>query len=162
MPRRSVVAATLALVACGGGQPSGDVERTQTATPGLSELTSPAIPTGGLSSSASPIVEKAVVLLKVTDGPNPRPVDVTYTSETGDAETVTGVSPGTWSKGGFWPVGASISLSATTDDLGNGGFSCEIMANGTRYIGAAEPRLVGNDIAGWHCTTGPVVVQSVL
>ena len=163
MPRWLAFAAALAVVACGSAPGGGDgTQAPQTVGPSSTDLATPVVPTSSPPPTASPFGTKAVVLFRVNGGANARPVDVTYTSETGVDETVSGATPGSWSKGGFWPVGASISLSATTDDLGNNDFSCEIMANGTRYTSAAEARVDGNDIIGWQCTSGPVVVESVV
>ena len=148
----------LVLAGCdaGGG---GDQSPTAEPSPGLSLPANPTPPPPTMLPSEA---DQAIVYFLLVGGPDARLADVTFTGADGAPVTVEGASPGTWSKGGFWLVGASISMSATTGDAGNRDFSCEIRANGTRYTSAAKARIDGNDIVGWKCEVGPVIVEAVL
>jgi hypothetical protein len=150
-----VVGVALIVIGTGCDRPP---DPTLTSTPGF---TLPALPTPPPPTPQPTEDNTAIVVYRVLGG-NARPVDVTFTGEDGAPVSVLGAAPGTWSKGGFWPVGISISLSATTGDAGNSDFSCEITMGGTRQSGAAKAQLEGNDIVGWECEVGPVVVESVL
>jgi len=161
MPWAVGVALVVIAAACGGAS-----DPTPTPTP---RLTPPAEPTAPPPTSQPtsqptprPTVENTAIVVYRLRGGSARPVDVTYTGEDGAPVTVQGADPGTWSKGGFWPVGTSITLSATTGDAGNRSFSCEITMGGTKHTGAAAAKLDGNDIVGWECVVGPLVVESVL
>jgi hypothetical protein len=152
------LSALVLVIGCGtggGGGQSPTAER----SPGLSLPSNSTPPPPPVQPSEA---DQAIVSFLLIGGPDARPVDVTFTGADGAPVTVEGASPGTWSKGGFWPVGASISMSATTGDAGNRDFSCEIRANGTRHTSAAKARIEGNDIVGWECEIGPVIVESVL
>lgn len=155
MPTALLVGVALVVIGSGCGGPAAP-----TAAP-TAGFTLPTLPTPPPPTPPPTEENTAIVVYRVLGG-NARPVDVTYTGEDGKAVDVPGATPGTWSKGGFLPVGVSISLVATTGDAGNRDFSCEITMGGTKHTSAAKARLDGNDIVGWECVVGPVVVESVL
>jgi hypothetical protein len=143
--------------ACGGSSDSAS-----TPTPRPTQTAEPTPQPSTPHPTPQPTEEDTAIVVYSLRGLNARPVDVTYTGEDGAPVTVSGADPGTWSKGGFWPVGASITMTATTGDAGNRDFSCEITMGGTKHSAAAAAKLDGNDIVGWECVVGPLVVESIL
>ena len=153
------VAVVLVAWGCTPGGGAGGQTQTPSVTP---SLTLPPVPTRSAPDRPSQKPTTGIVVYEISDGQDPRPVDVTYTGKSGEEVKVSRAIPGSWSQGGFWPVGTAISLSATTDDGGDRRFSCVIAVNGTRYTSRAEARSVNNVIVGWDCRAGPIVVESVV
>ena len=155
------VALVVGAGACGGAA-DRDSTPTPRPTPTAEPTPQPATPQPTSEPTPRPTEEDTAIVVYRLRGFTARPVDVTYTGEDGAPITVPGADPATWSKGGFWPVGAPITLTGTTGDAGNRDFSCEITMGGTKHSAAAAAKLDGNDIVGWECVVGPLVVESVL
>ena len=101
----------------------------------------------------------AIVLYEAFPARIPQPtVDATFTDEKGDPETQKHVTL-PWSAGLRVPAGSPVSLSVTTNDIGNSNFTCRIHLNGRQHEASAQPVTEGNEITGWRCQIGPITAR---